>query len=302
MIYNKKISIVIPAYNVENYIDKCLGSVTSQTYTNLEIIVVNDGSTDNTHSIIKKYISDKRIVYINQKNSGVSAARNAGIDASTGELIAFVDSDDYVEPDMYELLYTSMTETSADMAVCNYNLVYDNRVENQYSKMSKRAVDIQSDIYGYFATHCARPQPNNYIWTRLYKTAIIKNSGIRFEDFKLGDDTLFNFKLLPNLNKASFIPNGLYNYYQRINSNVYTAAYKHNLAKVYADAFDSLENYWRENNFTEWISVLPIHAATRLRSVFFYSRLAGMNENEITQNIINGFSDRSIVAYLTGAR
>ena len=297
---SKIISVVIPCYNVEKYINKCLDSVLCQTYENLEVIIVNDGSTDSTPHLIEPYIADKRVKYIDQKNAGVSAARNAGIDAANGELLAFVDSDDYLELDMYESLYAAMQRNAADVVVCNYNLIYDDHTEKQYSKPRNETVCIRDDVYAYFTKYCACSKPNNYIWDRLYKTEIVKKSEVRFEKFKLGDDTLFNFKLLPHLNTVTFIPEGLYNYFQRANSNVYTVANKNNLAEVYADTFQALADYYKKNNFTDFYEILPIHAFTRLRSVYFYSKLAGMREDKITESVISGFKYRDIAKYLTG--
>jgi len=296
------ISIIIPAYNVEAYIEKCLNSIFSQTHENLEIIVINDGSTDNTAKIITRYASDSRLKYIEQKNAGVSAARNAGIEAASGGYLTFVDSDDYLETDMYEKLYAAFKENNADMAVCNYNVIYEDHSVAKYSKMRNETANIRDDVYGYFCKYCACSKPNNYIWTKLYKTDIVKKSGVRFENYKLGDDTLFNFKLLPHIRKVAFIEDGLYNYFQRSNSNVYTVANKGNLAKVYADTFEALSNYYREHSFTEFLDVLPIHAFTRLRSVFFYSRLAGIDEEKIFETAMEGFKGREILHYLTGLK
>jgi glycosyltransferase involved in cell wall biosynthesis len=298
---NDRISVIIPCYNVEKYVARCLESVLSQTHDNLEAIVVNDGSTDGTARIVGRYLSDGRVMYLEQANAGVSAARNAGIDAASGALLAFADSDDYLETRMYERLLAARARENADMAVCNYNLVYDDRVEPQYSKPRNETVDVRADVYDYFARFCACPKPNNYIWTRLYRAEIVKNSRVRFENHKLGDDTLFNFKLLPHLRRVAFVPDGLYNYFQRADSNVYTVARKHDLAGVYADAFDSLAEYYETEGFAEFTGILPIHAFTRLRSVFFYSRLAGMRDEEIAENVRAGFKDREIARYLTGA-
>jgi hypothetical protein len=188
------------------------------------------------------------------------------------------------------------------MAVCSFNQVYDDRVDCRYSANRDEIVDIDKDVYAFFAKYCACPRPNNYIWTRLYKAETVKESGVRFENYMLGDDTLFNFKLLPHVHRATFVSDGLYNYCQRKNSNSYTVANKVNLATVYADTFESLETYWRGNGFTEWLTVLSVHAASRLRSVFFYSRLAGLSDKEIMRNIAEGFRGRSIADYLTGAK
>jgi glycosyltransferase involved in cell wall biosynthesis len=299
----KLISAVIPCYNVEKHVAKCLESVLGQTYRNLEVIVVNDGSTDGTADVVGRYLSDGRVRYKEQANAGVSAARNAGIDAARGEYLAFADSDDHLEPEMYEKLHGTLTRTGADTAVCDYNLVYEgDRADMRYSRTRDETADIYDDVYGYFAKHCARPRPNNYIWTRLYRTEIVKRSGVRFENHRLGDDTLFNFKLLPHLRRIAFLSEGLYNYFQRSDSNVYTAANKANLAEVYADTFDALAEHYGRNGFEEFLSVLPVHAFTRLRSVFFYSRLAGMSEDAILESVRTGFRGREIAKYLTGAK
>ncbi len=297
---NSTISVVIPAYNVGEYIGKCLQSVLSQTYGDLEIIVINDGSTDNTADIIKQYSPDARLTLIDQKNAGVTAARNAGIAAASGAYLAFIDSDDWVEPNMFEKLHAALKSCSADMAVCNYNLIYDDHADFCYGKAHSGSYDVYSDVYAYFCSYCACPRPNNYIWTRLYKYEKIKSSGVRFENYKLGDDTLFNFKLLPHLERIAWISDGLYNYYQRRSSNVYTVAKKNDLAKVYADTFDALADYYAGNNFTEFLAVLPTHAFSRLRSVFFYSRLAGIGEEDIAASVQQGFKGRRIYDYLTG--
>ena len=299
-----KISIVIPCYNLDSYLPKCLDSLLSQTYENLEIIAVDDGSPDNTREILKEYEkTDKRIKAVYQENSGAGVAINRGIELASGAFMGFMDNDDYAEPQMYEKLHKALTENDADMAVCNFNLVYDDRTELCYSATNSHdaVVDIHDDVYGYFARYCTCPKPNNYTWSRLYKSEIIKKSDVRFEKFRLGSDTLFNFKLLPRFNRVAFIKCGLYNYVQRSDSIVHQAARGESIAKVYADGFDSLASYYEKNGFTDFLQVLPIHAYTRYRSVFFYSRLAGKNDEEIENEIKENFLGRKIYDYLTGA-
>lgn len=297
---DKLISVIIPCYNVDKWVKKCLDSVLAQTYKEIEVIVIDDGSTDDTADILASY-TDSRLRIITQKNKGVSMARNNGITYASGEFLTFVDSDDWLEPQMYEKLYSALASNDADMAVCNYNLVYDDHIVDQYSKSRNETVNISDDVYSYFCNYCVCNKPNNYIWTRLYKTDIVKKSEVVFEDYKIADDTLFNFKLLPHINRVTWIPYAGYCYFQRVNSNVYTVAKKNNLAKVYADTFDALANYYEKNNFNEFTEVLPIHAFSRLRSVFFYSRLAGLDEDSINSNIKTGFSSRKIYDYLTGS-
>lgn len=122
------ISIIIPVYNVEKYLEKCVNSVLSQSYNNLEVILVNDGSTDNSLSICEKLSqTDKRIKVINQKNSGLSAARNRGISVASADIIGFIDSDDYIDFDFVELLYKNMINSGADISMCGLYDVYNNK-------------------------------------------------------------------------------------------------------------------------------------------------------------------------------
>jgi glycosyltransferase involved in cell wall biosynthesis len=299
---DKMISVIVPFFNLEKYVTRCLDSILGQTYRNLEVIAIDDGSTDGTAEILSEYASkDKRVTFIRQTNIGAGAASNRGIELARGGYIAFVDNDDWVEPAMYEKLIRALEDNDADMSVCNFNLVYEDHTDKCYATMRDEIENIYDDVYGYFCKHCACPKPNNYTWTRLYKSDIVKNSGVRFDNFSLGSDTLFNFKLLPLLYKVAFINEGLYNYVQRPDSSVFTAANKENLAVVYAGAFDALADYYSDNGYKNFLGILPVHAFTRLRSVYFYSRLAGLSDDAISCNIMAGFKGRKIAGYLTGA-
>ena len=116
---NKKISVIIPVYNTSKLLRRCLDSVINQTYKNLEIILINDGSTDDSLSICKEYSqNDSRIILIDKENEGGGKARNAGLDRATGDYIAFVDSDDYIDPDMYSVLMNNLKTSEADISTC----------------------------------------------------------------------------------------------------------------------------------------------------------------------------------------
>lgn len=296
------ISVIIPCYNLADYTRRCMDSILGQTYRKLEVIAVDDGSTDETPKILEEYAAtDSRVVFMQQKNSGAGVAINAGIEAAKGRYIAFVDNDDWIDLHMYEKLYAALTTNNADVAVCNYNLIYEDHADYCYSTMRDEVVSVQEDVYGYFSRYCVCPQPNNYTWSRLYKADIIKNSDVRFEHFRLGADTLFNFKLLPEIGSVAFLKDGLYNYVQRSDSSVHTATQKGNIAEVYAAEFESLADYYVSKGLSEFCRVLPIYAYTRLRSTFFYSRLAGMCDDEIVEDIMRNFKGKKIADYLTGA-
>lgn len=129
---DKKISVVVPVYNVGKYLKRCIDSILFQTYGNLEIILVNDGSTDNSKAICESYLKlDKRIKLLNKENAGLGMARNTGIEHATGDIILFIDGDDYIADDMIESLYSDMLENEADTCVGSFTRSYENRIEPQ---------------------------------------------------------------------------------------------------------------------------------------------------------------------------
>ena len=125
---NPKVSVIVPIYNVEKYLRECLDSIQSQTYTDFECIMINDGSVDKSREIAESYLNDKRFILVNQSNSGQSVARNKGIKMSRGEFLCFVDSDDTVESDMYELLYCNAKKYEADVSMCRSNHIVSGNI------------------------------------------------------------------------------------------------------------------------------------------------------------------------------
>ena len=180
------ISVIVPVYNVEKYLPKCLDSLLAQTWQELEIIVVDDGSPDNSWDIMQEYARrDSRIRPIRQKNGGLSAARNAGVEAARGEWIGFLDSDDYVAPEMYERLYRAAAEQGAQMAVCSFTYVTpDGKPIPRTSPITKN--EVLSGIQ--MMERLAGPQNWYYItaWNRLYQKKLF--DAVRFPVGKLHED------------------------------------------------------------------------------------------------------------------
>ena len=140
------ITVIVPVYNVEKYLKKCLDSIVSQTYNNLQIILVNDGSTDNSAAVCARYLKkDSRIELIEQENAGLSAARNVGIERAKGEYLAFIDSDDVVDSDYIEYLYNLIVESGADMSICGIRESYDSGKERNLSRGYKNVIIERSD-------------------------------------------------------------------------------------------------------------------------------------------------------------
>ncbi len=213
---NKLISIIIPVYNVEKYLEKCILSVINQTYKNIEIILVNDGSPDNSIEICKKYARiDSRIIYIEKENGGLSSARNVGIDVAKGEYIGFVDSDDYISSDMYEKLYDIISSENADMAICNLNWVDENgKTLDGHISPIKDEVCSQKDIFEKFLS-------NNYFYyvtavNRLYAKHLFTN--IRFPEGKLHEDEFTAHLFYDKCDKVVCCSESLYFYVQRQSS------------------------------------------------------------------------------------
>ena len=218
------VSIIIPVYNVEKYLDKCIASVVNQTYTNLEIILIDDGSPDNCPTICDQWqAKDSRITVIHQQNGGLSIARNEGLKLATGEYIGFVDSDDWIEPDMVELLLTALLETDADIAVCNYQLESEGSkairkiaVSSERKLYSNEEVLIIIIIGGSFIT--------TVVWNKLYRKNVLSN--IKFPEGKIHEDNLWTPQVVGNSKRIVYIEDSLYHYVIRKESLAHDALLK----------------------------------------------------------------------------
>lgn len=229
---NEKITIVIPIYNVEEYIEKCLQTVLNQTYKNLEIILINDGSTDGSENKCKKIMEkDNRTILISTSNRGVSSARNIGIEKATGDYIIFIDADDWIELNMIEELYKNIKKHDADIAICDF---YINNLKKEYAhtKMQREEIITNKQImYEYLFNNDFY---EGYIWNKLIKREKILN--IRFDKkIKLQEDAVFLSELFENIDKIIYMPNKkLYHYRIRKNSAVKFKYIPRDFTKLYA--------------------------------------------------------------------
>lgn len=211
---DNKISIVIPAYNIAPYLPRCLDSVLSQTYKNLEIIVVDDGSTDNTAEVMREYANrDSRIVPIYKENTGVSDTRNKGLDIATGDYIGFVDGDDYIEDNMYEVLLNNAVKYNADISHCGYKLKFPDNDYDFYSTGKIIEQDKQQGIIDLLEATLIEPG----IWNKLFRRDIVDNIRMKRE-LKNNEDLLFNIMAFARAEKSVFEDKPLYNYIMRTNS------------------------------------------------------------------------------------
>lgn len=236
------ISIIVPIYNVENYLENCLNSILNQTYKNIEIVLVNDGSKDNSEKICKEFASkDNRIKYIIQENQGLSAARNSGIRESSGQYYIFIDSDDYVNIHFVEELYNTLIKTNADIAICDYKKVYENKI-----------LDINCEENGMIEVYEGRGKFSNLYnnksvittvaWNKIYKKYLFNN--IKYPVGKIHEDEYIIFDILNEAKKVAYTSCEYYYYLQRKNS--ITGNYKINRITILEGLYNRLENFRKQ--------------------------------------------------------
>ena len=204
-----KISVIVSIFNVQDYVEKSIQSICSQTYQNLEILLVDDGSTDNSGNLCDKYAKgDTRIKVIHKKNSGLSGARNEGIKYATGEYIAFVDGDDWIDADMYEGMLRAIQTYDADIAICNYKEISRNGVQD--SSDDKITVFEGRELLKAFIEEDEIYQIQNAAWNKLYKRSLMGD--LRFPEGKLFEDIVYTTKLLAGSKRAVYVNRAYYNY------------------------------------------------------------------------------------------
>ena len=261
---NPKISVVVPVYNVEKYLRKCLDSIINQTFRDFELICINDGSPDNSLEILREYEKkDDRVIVIDQKNTGVSTARNNAIDIAKGEYIIFFDSDDWVDLDTLEVIYSEINSENADVVIFSYVREYENRSlkKNIFPKEKiffdesgcKKLHRLQVGIYG---DELRKPENADSICspcTNLYKLSIIKEQKIKFVDLKeIGtfEDGLFNIEYFGYIKKAVYINKHFY-HYRKTNPNSQITCYNKDLPIKWDNLFNIIERYIEGSNLSD---------------------------------------------------
>lgn len=234
------ISIIVPVYNVEKYLEKCINSLIEQTYKNLEIILIDDGSLDKSPDICDKWgEKDKRIKIIHKNNGGLSEARNVGIDNAKGEYISFVDSDDWIDTNFINYLYKQLELYNADISASAIVKVYKDYNEIQpINKTKVRYTNEEAlDTLLSGKDFCA------VAWNKLYKKDVIRN--LRFPVGKIHEDEFFSYKVMSNANKLVLVPNAIYFYRQRTGSIMQKWSIKHlDVLEAFKERMDFMNRYY----------------------------------------------------------
>lgn len=230
-----KISVIVPVYCVKKYLSRCIESIIRQSYDNLEIILVDDGSPDECGEICDKYAQqDSRIRVIHKKNGGLSDARNSGIDISNGEWIAFVDSDDCVAQDFIEVLYNNAVATGCLVSQCNYERFGETIPNNNVKRECEYVIIDSHDLL--HEIDCAK---NTAAWNKLYRADLFED--IRFPKGKIHEDVATTFKLFVRAKKVCITQEKMYYYY--VNTDSITTS------KIKSNKLDLIDAYWEQVEF-----------------------------------------------------
>ena len=255
-----KVSVIVPVWNVEKYLDKCLYSLVNQTLKEIEIIVVNDESPDNSQKIIDKYVKKypKKVKSLSQKNGGQGSARNNGLKYALGEYIGYVDSDDYIEKDMYKLMYNKAKKEDLDVVFCCLNNVYES--SQKMEPLFKNAKTNKDNAF--FS--------NVGVCNKIYKKELL--DGIEFKSKVWYEDLSFTCKVLMGAKNIDFIEEGLYIYIQRQGSTMNNNNIKRNLEII--DAFEDILSYIDKNEEyreyypqIEYLAIYHLLIATTVRVI-----------------------------------
>lgn len=250
------VSILIPVYNVSKYLRQCMDSIVNQTLNDIEIICVNDGSTDDSLQILKSYaVKDPRIKIIDKKNTGYGNSMNIAMDNATGEYIGIIESDDFAEPDMFEKLYGEAIKDDLDVSRCNffyYTTEDGKNVKSDMGWVEHNRVYAPNDEWGVFYQ-----QPS--VWANIYKTSFLRDNNIRFLETPGASyqDTAFTFKVYSLAKRFKIIPDALHHYRVDSSGSSSTAA----TTKIYCvcDEYDEIKRYAKENGTYERYKKLVAH-------------------------------------------
>lgn len=255
---NELISIIVPVYNVEKYLDQCIESLVKQDYSNVEILLINDGSTDKSGEICENWkVKDNRIITIHLKNSGVSIARNIGIENSKGKYIYFIDSDDWLEYDTLSLLLKNLSIYNADLSSCGIKKDYNNK-KIVLNKDKKTIIVSQKRM---FHEILCNESIYGYVYNKLFKAELVK--GIIFDkDLYIQEDMDFTMEYLKKCKKCVYTEAEYYHYRQRIESVTGEIGYSYkklSIVKVYEKAISLYEKYCPESLYIVQRNYLKIN-------------------------------------------
>ncbi len=262
-----KITVIIPVYNVEEYLSRCLASVINQTYKNLEIICIDDGSTDNCGKILDEFAkTDDRIIVIHQKNKGVAAARNRGLEIMNGSYVGFVDSDDWIEPEFFEEAHSAMTKNNADIFCSGIYEDKDDICTKRENKLAvKNGILDRNDVLLYAFKRDYYKNFGAYLWNKLFRAQLFEC--VRFdEQLKVAEDILVFVECMLKGQRFVYTDKAYYHYFQRSTSLIHSVdlSKKETLLQSYDKIIELTENYGIDEEALMWIKRFRCYHAGNL--------------------------------------
>lgn len=279
------VSVIVPIYNVEKYLKQCIESILNQTYKKLNIILVNDGSTDNSLKICEEYEKkDNRIEIVNKKNGGLSDARNAGIERACGEYIAFIDADDYVEENYIERLYESCKKNNTKISIAGIKN-FDEQTNSNLNEYSFENDDIKCGRDLLVEYYNGKSVQVIVAWNKLYKKELFDN--IRFNNGRIHEDEFITYKLLYDLDRISIIKECLYNYRKTPDSIINKKFNKNRLD--FLKALEERVEFFSEKKDHELYEKTLLYYACILRNMYIQTKKYIIDSTDEQKNIINKY-------------
>ena len=275
------ISVIVPVYNVENYLERCMTSVLNQTYKNLEIILVDDGATDSSSKMCDEYARmDSRVRVIHKANGGLSDARNAGLSIATGEYIGYVDSDDWIELDMYERMYEACIEHNAQLAECRYASEYKDKTV--LGGKDKTLPLTREELLKIYISGHNEYVIYNSVWSKLFKKELV--DGMQFPKGRNSEDIMYTTKAFCKLEKAVYIDSCLYHYVLDREGSIMNVARGERMFKDEIPFWREHISHIRENVSNEFADLAAYYFWRRL--LFYFIDMKNSNNEEYAKKLV----------------
>ena len=276
-----RVSVIIPVYNMEKYLNKCLDTVVNQTLKEIEIIIIDDGSTDASPDIIQEYAQHYRdkIICLRKENGGQGMARNIAVSMSKGEYIGFVDADDYIELDMYENLYTHAKANNLDYLECDYKFLREDDNGNEMELKQYGDIRYRSHKYELFIDPLVSP------WNKIYKGDLLRNNQIIFPEGVIYEDTSFYVKAIPYINSFSFIDKVYVKHFLRSNSTM-TGSRSIKTADIF-EVIQDVIDFYKENDFWNLYKDELEYFSIKILLCSSIERISKISEKSLRKKFVN---------------
>ena len=269
-----KVSVIVPVYNTEKYLRKCLDSLVNQTLKDIEIVIVNDGSKDSSPDIIKEYMEKYpgKFLYATQENSGQAVARNRALKMCTGDYVGFLDSDDTAKPEMFEKMYIKATETDSDMVVCDYDYITD---KNRFTKHVKSFTSREDMFIDCFVDP----------WNKLYKADVLKDNDVLFPEGYFYEDTGWFIKSIPFVERFDKINESLADHYKREGSTM-TALDDKRVQHIFPVLQSVLDFYKEKGVFEKYYAELE-YFCSKILLCSSFGRISRVKDKTIRKQLMD---------------